>query len=82
MCEAFALNGADVLLLHPYRHQPDAQLSEAKVFDYYGVRPIFEVRTLPNWDVVLLNRIIPDRWFTPIFFAHAMLWGLYAALKA
>lgn len=82
MCEAFALNGAQVTLLHPYRHQMDARLSSTSVFDYYGLRPIFEVQTLPNWDIVLLNRFIPDRWFTPLFFAHAFVWANYSARKA
>jgi glycosyltransferase involved in cell wall biosynthesis len=40
------------------------------------------VRALPNWDVVRLNVIIPNRLFMPIFFAHALIWGLYAVLVA
>ena len=82
MCEAFALNGAEVVLLHPYRHQSDPRLVGLTVFDYYGVRPIFRVKTLKNWDVVVLNRFISDRIFTPIFFAHAFIWGYYAASVA
>lgn len=78
MCEAFALNGVKVKLLHPYRLQNDPKLKRRTVFDYYGIPSIFEAKTLPNLDVVLLNRIIPDRWFTPFFFTHAVLWGLYA----
>lgn len=79
MCEAFALNGVEVRLFHPYRKQHDPKLVASTVFDYYGVQPIFEVRTLPNWDIVPLNLLIPDQWFAPIFFTHALLWGLYAA---
>ncbi|MDT7949612.1 MAG: hypothetical protein RQ897_14845, partial [Thermoflexus sp.] len=71
MCEAFALNGAEVMLLHPYRHQSDQRLVGRTVFDYYGIKPIFRVQTLKNLDIVMLNRFIPDRIFTPIFFAHA-----------
>jgi glycosyltransferase involved in cell wall biosynthesis len=82
MCEAFALNGAEVVLLHPYRHQVDPQLVGRTVFDYYGIKPIFQVQTLKNLDVVVLNRFIPDRIFTPIFFAHALIWGYYAASVA
>jgi glycosyltransferase involved in cell wall biosynthesis len=82
MCEAFALNGAEVVLLHPYRHQADPQLVGWTVFDYYGIKPIFQVQTLKNLDVVVLNRFIPDRIFTPIFFAHAFIWGYYAASAA
>lgn len=82
MCEAFARNGVEVLLFHPKRYQSHHSLLGRTVFDYYGIPPVFTVRTLPNWDVVTLNRVIPDWWFTPIFFAHAVLWGLYAALAA
>jgi glycosyltransferase involved in cell wall biosynthesis len=79
MCEAFAQNGADVILLHPHRHQFEPSLRERTVFDYYSISPIFQIRTLLNLDVVPLNLVIPDKWFTPVFFGHAMLWGLYAA---
>ena len=82
MCEAFASNGAQVTLLHPYRHQIDKRLSTTSVFSYYGLRAVFEVRTLPNLDIVPLNRFIPDRWFAPLFFAHAFVWGWYVAHKA
>ncbi len=82
MCEAFALNGAEVVLLHPYRHQADPRLTGWTVFDYYGIKPIFQVQTLKNLDVMVLNRFIPDRIFTPIFFAHALIWGYYAASVA
>jgi len=82
MCEAFALNGIEVKLFHPYRKQFDPKLIERSVFEYYGIQPLFEVKTLPNWDIVPLNLVIPDRWFMPIFFAHALFWGLYAVLSA
>ena len=79
MCEAFASLGLSVKLMHPYRDNP---LKGKSVFEYYGVRPIFEVCTLPNWDVVRLDRLLPDGWFAPLFFLHSLLWGLYAARKA
>ncbi len=82
MCEAFALNGVKVVLMHPYRHQSDPRLVGRTVFDYYGVKRVFEVQTLKNWDIVVLNRFIPDRIFTPIFFVHAFIWGYYAASVA
>lgn len=82
MCEAFAQNGGEVLLLHPFRRQADPSLSGRTVFDYYGIRPVFQVRTLKNLDVVPLSRFIPDGMFTPIFFAHALIWGYYAARVA
>ena len=79
MCEAFALQGVEVKLLHPYRKNP---LQGKTVFEYYGVRPVFNIHILPNCDIVRLNRWIPSRWFTPLFFLHALLWGRYAARKA
>jgi glycosyltransferase involved in cell wall biosynthesis len=82
MCEALALGGMEVVLLHPKRRQVESAQRGRRVFDYYGIRPIFEVQTLANWDVVPLSLLIPQRWFAPIFFAHAMVWGLYAALCA
>ena len=82
MCEAFAQNGAEVLLLHPFRYQHNRRLMEQSVFDYYGVSPVFEIQMLPNLDVQLLERFFPKGTFMPVFFAHALLWGLYAALMA
>ena len=82
MCQAFAQNGAGVLLLHPFRYQHDPRLKGQSIFDYYGVPPVFEVRTLGNFDIVLLERFFPKGTFTAGFFAHALLWGLYAALIA
>jgi glycosyltransferase involved in cell wall biosynthesis len=82
MCEAFALNGPEVMLLHPYRHQSDPRLVGRTVFDYYGIKPIFQVKTLKNLDVVMLNWFIPSRIFALIFFVHAFIWGYYAALVA
>src|SRR5262249_12332837 len=82
MCEAFAHNDVSVLLLYPKRHQLDPALGSKSVFDYYGIAPIFEVRALPNWDVVQFSPFIPDKHFVPFFFVHALLWGLYAAIVA
>ena len=80
MCEAFALNGAHVKLFRPRRWQSNPKLRQSTVFAYYGIRPIFEVHSLPNVDTVRLNLIIPDRWFAPLFFAHTFLWSLFATL--
>jgi len=79
MCEAFASLGLKVKLLHPYRDNP---LAGKSVFEFYGVRPIFEIRTLSNWDVVRLERWVPNRWFTLLFFLHSMIWSRYAAQVA
>ncbi|MPZ76990.1 MAG: glycosyltransferase [Deltaproteobacteria bacterium] len=81
MCEAFAQNGLKVILLHPFRGQPDT-LKYQNVFDYYGVPSIFDVGTLPNLDIFLFERLFPKTTFAPLFFMHAMLWGLYAVLRA
>jgi glycosyltransferase involved in cell wall biosynthesis len=78
MCEALALNGMEVVLLHPKRRQENPILQRSTVFEYYGIPPIFTVRTLPNWDIVPLSRYLPARGFMPMFFAHALVWGLYA----
>ena len=82
MCEAFAQNGVRVLLLHPFRYQYDPRLKGQNIFDYYGAPPVFEVRTLPNFDIILLERFFPKGAFTLVFFTCALLWGLYAALMA
>jgi glycosyltransferase involved in cell wall biosynthesis len=81
-CEAFVQNGVKVLLLHPYRRQFDCALQEKSVFHYYNIPPAFNVRILPNWDVVPLSLVIPHKLFTPLSFTHALFWGLFAALAA
>ena len=48
MCEAFAENGIESLLVHPYRYQSRPELFQQTVFDYYGVRRVFEISTLKN----------------------------------
>jgi glycosyltransferase involved in cell wall biosynthesis len=82
MCEAFAESGVDVLLLHPRRRQADGRLRDRSVFEYYGVRPLFEVRTLFNWDVVALEQLLPGSLFAGLTVTHALAWGLGAALYA
>ena len=82
MCEAFSELGIEVLLLHPHRYQHDHRLRNKTVFECYSVRPVFEVRTLANWDIVRLNPWLFDGVFAPLFLAHAILWGLYASRVA
>ena len=79
MCEAFARSGAEVSLLHPYRYQRDARMRNASVLDYYGVSSNFRVRTLKNIDILRLESVIPSKIFLAMYFAHGLLWGLYAA---
>ena len=81
MCETFAELGWDVTLLHSYRRQP-APLQNQDAFIYYGVRPIFSIRTLANWHLVPLSSWIPERVFSVVYLAHSLLWGLAASLKA
>ncbi len=82
MCEAFAKNGVEVELWHPYRYQSDTKLREQSVFDYYGIRSSFKVKTLFNWDVVRLQQFLPKSKFTYLGFSHTLIWGLYAAMAA
>lgn len=82
MCQAFASRGLQVILLHPYRHQPDPVLARSSVHEYYGVVPTFQIRTLPNLDIVRGNSLFPRQLLSAVFFAHALVWGLYAALEA
>jgi glycosyltransferase involved in cell wall biosynthesis len=81
MCEAFVQNGVQVVLMHPFRYQPDL-LKGQSIFEYYSVPSVFETRTLSNIDVIRIERLFPRVVFTPLFFIHALLWGLHAALKA
>jgi len=82
MCEAFAENGVEVLLMHPYRQQSDALTQETNLFEYYGLRKTFRVRILPNCDVVRLERFFSRGIPSSLFFAHAFLWALYASVEA
>src|SRR5712692_6539555 len=82
MSEAFTQNGVAVLLLHPHRHQFDPALQRQSVFSYYDLPQVFEVRALPNFDVVRIEQLFSRGAFAPFFFAHAMLWGFYAARVA
>jgi len=82
MCEAFSKLGIEVHLLHPHRYQNDETLRNKTVFEYYGVKPVFEIWALSNPDVLLVERFLPRRSFVWFFVLHALLWGLYAALKA
>src|SRR6266446_310833 len=82
MWEAVVQNGVEFVSMHPSRRQPDPRIRDQSISDHYGVKCSFAVRTLPNWDIVVLNSFISDRFFRPIFFAHALLWGFYAARLA
>ena len=75
MCEAFSSLGLDVVLLHPRRVQINHLLKHQAIFDYYNVRTLFTVKTLPNFDVLRLERFVPQPFFAGLFSLHAFLWG-------
>jgi glycosyltransferase involved in cell wall biosynthesis len=81
MCEAFAQEGVEVILLHPYRRQP-AALRGRTVFQYYGLPEVFGVRTLPNVDLIPLRRLLLEVVWEPLSFGSRMVWALYAARVA
>lgn len=82
LCEAFAHLGLEVELWHPRRHQFEQALRGRSVFEYYGVPPIFAVRTTANLDVVRLDEWLPDRFFRPWLVLHEAVWGAYVARRA
>jgi len=82
MCESFSQLGVEVLLLHPHRYQNDETLRNKTVFEYYGVKPVFEIWALPNPDILLVERFFPRRSFVWLIFLHGLLWGFYAVLQA
>ncbi len=82
MCEAFSDRGAGVVLLHPSRRQRDPSLRDRDVFEFYGLRRVFEVRRLANLDVMPLNAAIPDAAFAPVVLAQGLLWGRAAVAAA
>lgn len=80
MCEAFARHGIQVFLMHPQRPQRERALQAQSVFDYYGIRPIFDVRTLPSAGVRW--RWLPRPVAETGFFLHALWWSRSAAQEA
>lgn len=81
MCEAFAQNGMDVTLLHPFRRQPQA-LDGRSIFSYYGIQRCFAVQTLANVDIFSIERFVPATVFNGLFLLHSFLWSLWAARYA
>lgn len=75
MCEAFSSLGLEVVLLHPRRVQVNPLLKHQTIFDYYNVRTLFTVKTLPNFDVLRMERFVPQPFFAGLFSLHAFLWG-------
>jgi len=81
MCEAFAEKGIEVVLMHPYRQQ-SGSTEQTNLFEYYGLRKVFQVRTLANWDVLRLERFFSRPIPSSLFFTHALLWAFYASVEA
>lgn len=82
MCEAFAQNDVKVTLFHPQRYQTDITLKEKNIFQYYRIAEIFEIRTLNNLDLIVLNKWLPSQIFPFLFLFNSILWALYAVLEA
>ena len=49
MCEAFASQNIEVELVVPDRR---SAVGESRAFEYYGVKPIFKIRKIPNPDLL------------------------------
>jgi len=73
MCEAFALVGADVELVIPWRFNPIKE----DPFYYYGVKNIFKITKIPSVDLVRFGRI--GFWVQSLSFAGLM--SLYVMFK-
>ena len=83
MCEALAEEGATVTIFCPRRWQTNPRISiEESPFVYYGVRSIFTLRYVHNWDVVRIERFAPSYIFPFLFYCHSALWGVYALFVA
>ena len=82
MCEGMAALGHDVELFHPWRHQPDEALAGVDPFEYYGIERSFRLQTLPNWDIMRIERRIPVLPFRAMYMAHQLSWGLMGAIRA
>jgi glycosyltransferase involved in cell wall biosynthesis len=81
-CDAFSKLGAEVTILKPHRHQPDPKLEEQSVFEYYGVEPTFQLRTLYNIDVLRWQTFLPRKAYPTLTVLHDLLWGLYSTYVA
>ena len=78
MCEAFARLGNSVSLLHPFRYQPNKDLERKSVFEYYDISKVFEVRTLPNIDLIWITKWFKNINLPALFYLNYFFWGLYA----
>lgn len=80
MCEAFACAGADVILWHPARRQPQPSLETADPFDFYGVRRNFKIAAKPFPDVFRLDLYLSARLFAAVVFVARAVWAVGVAV--
>ncbi|MBI5401600.1 glycosyltransferase family 4 protein [Candidatus Wolfebacteria bacterium] len=67
MCEALAQNGAEVVLVMPERKN----YIKKNIFEYYGVKKIFEIKYLPVIDLVGSGFL--GYWISQAYFTIALL---------
>ena len=63
MCEAFSINGAFAVLLHPFRVNTPQMKQVKDIYEYYGVNRNFSIKTLPSLDIPILEKISSKLWF-------------------
>lgn len=80
MCEAFARQGMEVKLIHPFRVQTNRMKETKDVWSYYDVKKIFELKMLPSLDLALLFRILPKSWEKIWFFTQSISYAVIAFL--
>lgn len=77
LCEAFAKQGACVILLVPKRVNPIRD----DPFSYYGVQKNFAIRSVPSLDLLFLSKVpLPVMKF--VFLLQAVTFGIAAAFFA
>lgn len=78
MCEAFSECGVEVHLVHPRRRQVPAALQHKTAFDYYGIAPRFSIEPTANMDIFFIEKYLPKKTFSALFFMHAFVWAFFA----
>ena len=54
-CEAFAKQGIKVTLVASWRYQTPEYKRVKDIYEYYGVKPIFNIRYLPSLDLLFIT---------------------------
>jgi|Deesub1362A_J573_1020465.scaffolds.fasta_scaffold00550_16 glycosyltransferase involved in cell wall biosynthesis len=81
MCEAFAAQGVEVILLHPFRFNTKEMRQVKDVYDYYGLKRQFSIKTLPSLDLAFLKKISPKLHFMIQNLTYAFAVLLYILFK-